>query len=82
MQSGEFDRWAKTRQRGMLRFVLRSGVAFYGLSMFFVMTYLFPHPRLTTAQSAMLWLIAGAGYGVAMWFVQEHRFRKVTRRLS
>ena len=82
MQSGEFDRWARTRERGMWRFVLRSGVVFYGLPMFFTMTYLIPHPRLTTLQSALLWLIAGVGFGVAMWLVQERRFRKVTRRPS
>ena len=82
MQSGEFDRWARTRERGMWRFVLRSGVVFYGLPMFFIMTYLIPHPRLNTLQSALLWLIAGAGYGVATWIVQERRFRKVTRRPS
>ncbi|WP_201312693.1 hypothetical protein [Dyella sp. EPa41] len=66
----------------MWRFVLRSGVVFYGLPMFFTMTYLIPHPRLTTLQSALLWLIAGVGFGVAMWLVQERRFRKVTRRPS
>jgi len=82
MQSGEFDRWARTRERGMWRFVLRSGVVFYGLPMFFIMTYLIPHPRLTTMQSALLWLLAGTGFGVAMWLVQERRFRKVTRRPS
>jgi type IV secretory pathway TrbD component len=40
-----------------------------------------PHPRLTVAQSALLWVaIAGAGFGVAMWIVQERRFRKVSGR--
>lgn len=82
MQSGESERWARTRERGMLRYVLRNGVLFYGLPMFFIMTYLIPHPRLTTPQSAMLWLAGGAGYGVAMWLVQERRFSKVTRRPS
>jgi len=66
----------------MWRFVLRSGVVFYGLPMFFIMTFLIPHPRWTTLQSALLWLIAGVGFGVAMWLVQERRFRKVTRRPS
>jgi len=80
MQAKEFDRWARTRGQGMLRFVLFSGVVCYGLPMFLIMTYLIPHPRLTTAQSAWLWLLAGAGYGIAMWLVQERRFRKVAGR--
>lgn len=80
MQAKEFDRWARTREQGMLRYVLLSGVVCYGLPMFLIMTFLIPHPRLTTAQSAFLWLCAGAGYGVAMWLVQERRFRKVSSR--
>jgi hypothetical protein len=80
MQAREFDRWARTRGQGMLRYVLLSGVVFYGLPMFLIMTFLIPHPRLSTVQSALLWLLAGAGYGVAMWLVQERRYRKVAGR--
>ena len=80
MQAKEFDRWAKVREQGMLRYVVRSGVVFYGLPMFLIMTYLIPHPRLSTGQSAALWLVAGAGYGIAMWLVQERRFRKAAGR--
>jgi len=80
MQAKEQNRWARTRAQGMLRFVLRSGVVFYGVPMFFIMTYLIPHPRLSTAQSALLWLLAGAFYGFATWFVQERRYRKVASR--
>ncbi|HET6554830.1 MAG TPA: hypothetical protein VFG49_14990 [Dyella sp.] len=80
MQTREFDHWAKVRERGMLRYVLRSGVVYYGLPMFVIMTYLIPHPRLTTGQSAWFWLMVGAGFGVAMWWVQEHRFRRAGRR--
>lgn len=79
MQAREFDRWAKVRKRGMLRYVLRSGVVYYGFPMFVIMTWMIPHPRLTTSQSAWFWLMVGAGFGVAMWKVQEHRFRKTTR---
>lgn len=80
MQAKEQKLWAKRREQGMLRFVMRSGVVFYGVPMFIVMTYLIPHPRLSTAQSALLWLAAGAFYGVATWFVQERRYRKVASR--
>lgn len=81
MQSREFDRWAKIREQGMLRYVLLKGVVFYGLPMFLLMTFVIPHPRLTVAQSAFLWVaLAGAGFGYAMWAVQERRFRKVAAR--
>jgi len=81
MQGKEFDRWARIRAQGALRYVLLNGVVFYGLPMFLIMTYVIPHPRLTVAQSALLWVaIAGAGFGAAMWIVQERRFRKVSGR--
>jgi hypothetical protein len=80
MQTREFDRWAKIREQGMLRYVLLSGMVFYGIPMFLLMTYVIPHPRLTTPQSFLLWALAGAGYGAAMWTVQERRFRKVGGR--
>lgn len=66
----------------MWRYVLRSGVVFYGLPMFFIKTYVFPHPCITTAQAAALWPTAGAGYGVATWLVQERRFRHAAKRIE
>lgn len=81
MENREFDRWARVRGQGMLRYVLFSGLLCCGLPMFLLMTYVIPHPRLSVMQSALLWwVMAGAGYGVAMWLVQECRFRKVSGR--
>jgi hypothetical protein len=81
MRDREFDRWAKIRGQGMLRYVLFSGVLYCGLPTFLLMTFVIPHPRLTVMQSAFLWwVLAGAGYGVAMWMVQERRYRKVSGR--
>lgn len=60
MQSKEFDRWARIRAQGALRYVLLNGVLFYGLPMFLIMTYVIPHPRLTVAQSALLWVAIAA----------------------
>lgn len=80
MQQREFDRWARIRGQGMLRYVLFYGLLCYGVPMFLMMTFVFPHPRLATPQSVFLWALAGAGYGVAMWIVQERRFRKVAGR--
>jgi hypothetical protein len=81
MQTREFDRWARIREQGRLRYVLVYGVLCYGLPMFVIMTYVIPHPRLTVAESALLWgALAGAGYGLGMWLVQERRFRRVAGR--
>ena len=60
----------------MSRFVLLSGVLAYGLPMFVIMTFLIPHPKFTKPESAILWLLTGAGYGIAMWLMQEYRYRK------
>jgi O-antigen/teichoic acid export membrane protein len=79
MKASEFGRWAKTRAQGMSRFVLLKGVLAYGLPMFVIMTFLIPHPKLTHAQSALLWLLTGAAYGIVMWFLQEYRYRKADR---
>jgi len=80
MRASESRRWAETRKQGMLRFVMRSGVLLYGMPMFVIMTYLIPHPRLSTGQSALLWLAAGACYGIALWLVQERRYRRMAGR--
>jgi hypothetical protein len=79
MQPKEQERWAKSREKGMLAYVLLTGVVSYGVPMFLVMTFLFHHSKLSVAQSAALWLSAGAVYGVATWLVQEHRYRKATK---
>jgi hypothetical protein len=79
MRPKELERWTKSREKGMLVYVLLTGVVSYGVPMFVVMTFLFHHSKLSIPQSAALWLSTGAAYGVAMWFVQEHRYRKATK---
>ncbi|WP_266183285.1 hypothetical protein [Dyella humicola] len=76
MKASEFERWARTRARGKYRFVLFSGVLAYGLPMFVIMTFIIPHPKITRPESALLWLLTGAGYGTAMWLMQEYRYRR------
>jgi hypothetical protein len=80
MRASEMERWARTRLQGMRRFVLFRGVLAYGVPMFLLMTFVIPHPKLSTSQSAMLWLLTGVGFGIAMWLLQEHRFRKALPR--
>jgi hypothetical protein len=79
MQPKEQERWARSREKGMLAYVFLTGVAAYGVPMFVAMTFLFHDSKLSVAQSAALWLSAGAVYGMATWFVQEYRYRKATK---
>ncbi len=76
MKAIEFERWARTRAQGKYRFVLLNGVLAYGVPMFVIMTFMIPHPMFTKPESALLWLLTGAGYGIATWLMQEHRYRK------
>ncbi len=80
MKQIEINRWARARARGMLMYVLVSGIVSFGIPMFVVMTFVFHHSRLPVAESAALWLAAGACYGFATWFVQEFRYRKAVGR--
>ena len=75
----QFEKWKEIRAKGMLRYVLVSGVLSYGLAMFVVMTFVVNRDRLGTTYigiSAIAWTIGGALFGEAMWFVQECQFRK------
>ncbi|TBR40778.1 hypothetical protein EYV96_10065 [Dyella terrae] len=63
----------------MLRYVLVSGLLMWGLPMFVVMTFVISRPQPPVALSAILWSVGGVGFGVAMWFIQEHRYRKATQ---
>jgi hypothetical protein len=75
----QLEKWKETRAKGMLRYVLLSGVLSYGLAMFVVMTFVVNRDKFSASFvgiSAIAWTIGGALFGVTMWFVQEHQFRK------
>ena len=81
MKPQELEKWANIRTHGMLRYILINGVLSYGLIMFVVMTFIVhqQNPQVKNiAISAIIWFIAGALYGTAMWYIQERRFRKAT----
>lgn len=79
MNQKQMEKWAETRARGMLRFVLLTGMLAYGLPMFVLMTFVLnretPSPAFI-GFSAVGWLIGGAVFGIAMWFLQERMYRK------
>lgn len=75
----QIARWEATRAKGMLRYVLVSGVLSYGLPMFVVMTFIVNSSKLTpifAAISAGLWAAGGAIFGISVWFVQERQYNK------
>lgn len=75
----QLEKWKATREKGMLRYVLVTGVLSYGLAMFIAMTFFAHRDDLSPkfiAVSAVLWTLGGAVFGTAMWFVFEYQFRK------
>ena len=81
MKPTEIEAWAATRAKGMLRFVLLAGVLAWGIPMFVLMTFFVNDDRATPmgiAISAAIWGIAGALFGVTLWFLAERRYRNAT----
>ncbi|MBW7902464.1 MAG: hypothetical protein H3C26_13365 [Rhodocyclaceae bacterium] len=80
MNREELEKWKVTRQKGMLRYVLVSGVLSYGFPMFVGMTFILPfirHQNIPSiGLSAIIWTISGALFGWAIWLLQEHQYRK------
>ena len=81
MKPKQLEAWKKSREQGMLRYVLVSGVLSYGLPMFVVMTLMVHRTELSMQNvglSAVIWTLAGALFGIAMWCIQEWQFRKAS----
>lgn len=79
MRAEQLEKWKDIRQKGMLRYVLVSGVLSYGLAMFIAMTFVMQRDKLDAGfivVSAIAWTIGGALFGVLTWFLQERQFRK------
>lgn len=79
MRPQQFEKWKAIREKGMLRYVVVTGVLSYGLAMFLAMTFVVHYGDLSPkfiGISAVLWTLGGAMFGTAMWFVMEFQFRK------
>ena len=82
MKPEQLVKWKETRKKGVLRFVLVSGVLSFGLPMFVAMTLFRERGNLSPqllAISVVVWSLAGAVFGAAMWFFQERQLRKSER---
>jgi Na+/melibiose symporter-like transporter len=83
MKPGELESWKRTRERGMLRYVLVIGVAGIGLVMFCAIalsSYNETHRIWSLFAGAIVFSICGVLFGLFSWFVNERRFRAAIRR--
>ena len=76
MRESERRWWQRTRQQGVLLYVLWRGVLFLGVPMFLFVEFVLKHERLPMWESAALWVVTGAIYGVFQWLTHERRYRK------
>lgn len=76
MQEREFDRWGKTREKGIRKYVLVDGALAWGIGMFVLMKFFLPHQRISDLEAAIMWPAAGAAAYLVRWFFEEHRYRK------
>jgi len=86
MKNKQFESWKKSREQGKLKFVLLRGVLSWGIPMFLLMTFTLNKPETGfTPQfitiNALIWALAGAVFGLTVWFIGENSFHKeVTKR--
>jgi len=81
MKDDQFKAWELTRSKGKLNFFLISGVLSYGLPMFIMMAFMNkPFVDGFTSKAAIIhcivWPIAGLLFGVIVWYVTEHKYKK------
>ncbi|MCL1079842.1 hypothetical protein D5R81_17080 [Parashewanella spongiae] len=81
MTNNQFESWKKSRVQGKLKFVLLRGVLSWGIPMFIFMTFIINKPEAGfTSQfivvNALIWAIAGAVFGLIVWYFGESSFHK------
>lgn len=76
MRLSERKKWQRTREKGLLQYVLLNGVLLYGVPMFLFVTFVLKHDRRPVWESAVLWNITGIVMRVLTWAVNEHRYRR------
>jgi hypothetical protein len=80
------ERWQTQRSAGRGRYILRTGVLWYGIPMFIAMTFFINPPAVLNARSILLnaaiWAIAGLLFGALMWWLSEWRYQRHLKTLS
>lgn len=82
MSPEEIDKWIATRNKGTIRYILQTGVLYYGMFMFFMMTFVAGKDKLNQLTVAdvllqiVIWAFSGAFFGTIMWLFQEWRYKR------
>ncbi|QDE30763.1 hypothetical protein [Shewanella polaris] len=81
MKDDQFKAWKLTREKSKLNFFLIRGVLSYGLPMLIIMAFMNkPFVDGFTSKAAIVhiivWSLAGLLFGVTMWYVTEHKYKK------
>ncbi|WP_431636386.1 hypothetical protein ACQVBX_02805 [Dyella sp. KULCS107] len=76
MRLSERRKWQRTREKGVLQYVLVNGVLLFSFPMFLFVTFVLKHDRLPIWESAVLWSVTGIVYRGATWVINERRYRK------
>lgn len=85
MKPKEIEQWQKAREKGMVRFILFTGILSYGLPLFIVLNFMTPPKMpLSIADLIVTLLICavagGSAFGYILWVVQEKRYRKALNK--
>jgi hypothetical protein len=81
MKPKEIEQWRKTREKGILRFILFTGILSYGLPLFVVLNFMDPPKMPLSITDLIVTLLicavaGGSAFGYILWVVQERRYRK------
>ena len=84
----ELKKWEGTRQQGIAKFILQTGVLAWGLPMFAVMTFLVNRragevrsPQMILV-AAVIWALGGALFGWVTWTITERKYQKYLAGLN
>ncbi len=81
MKPKEFEQWQKTREKGLARFILVTGILSYGMPLFVVLNFMDPPKMPLSITDFIVTLLicavaGGSAFGYILWVVQEKRYRK------
>jgi len=81
MKPKEIGQWQKTREKGLARFILATGILSYGMPLFVVLNFMDPPKMPLSITDLIVTLLicavaGGSAFGYILWVVQEKRYRK------
>lgn len=86
MKQKHFEKWSKTREKGIKKFILVNGLLGWGLPMFLVMTFIINKPYngewspSLILFSAVIWTLGGLAFGYFTWGSAERAYKKALEK--